>query len=134
MITHYGQTVEYIVRKNGYSITDLANGLGVNRRTIYNYFQSTYLKYDVIHKIGLLVRHDFSKEFPDIFTSDQFAPNIRSKKDNDQPSNTLADEEYWKDKYITLLEQYTHLITSFGPGEPNHQIAQPSAFALQQSA
>src|SRR6476646_1605583 len=122
MSTHYGQTVEYIVRKNGYSITDLAEGLGVNRRTIYNYFQNKYLKYDIIHKIGMLVRHDFSREFPGIFTSDQFEPNILSKKNQDYASNTAADDEYWKDKYIQLLEQYNHLITSIVPMERKNQI------------
>ena len=44
MEKHYGQIVEYLVRKNGYSITDLATELDVNRRSIYNYFQNQFLK------------------------------------------------------------------------------------------
>ncbi|AMR32442.1 hypothetical protein A0256_13915 [Mucilaginibacter sp. PAMC 26640] len=67
MENHNGQIVEYVVRRNGYSITDLATELKVNRRSIYNYFQNRNLKHDVIYKIGLIIRHDFAKEFPDLF-------------------------------------------------------------------
>jgi AcrR family transcriptional regulator len=112
MVEHYGQTVEYIVRKNGYSITDLAEGLGVNRRTIYNYFQNKYLKQDIIYRIGLLVRHDFSKEFPEWFTSEQFAPQINLKNNLVNIENTDTNDNLWKDKYIVLLESYNDLLTS----------------------
>lgn len=108
MEKHYGQIVEYVVRKNGYSITDLAEGMDLNRRTLYNYFQNKYLKYDVIHKIGIIVRHDFSREFPELFTSDQFElkPIVKSLG----LSTTTSDEDYWKDKYIQLLEVYNEAL------------------------
>lgn len=69
MKEHYGEIVEYVVRKNGVSITELADGLNVNRRTVYNYFQNKFLKQDIILKIGLLIRHDFSRELPELFTA-----------------------------------------------------------------
>jgi len=112
MEQHYGQIVEYIVRRNGYSITDLAAALNVNRRSIYNYFQNKYLKYDVIYKIGLIVRHDFSKEFPDLFTSEQF--DIKNKQS--QKAGPVNEEDgndvYWQDKYIQLLELYNDELRS----------------------
>ena len=111
MEKHYGQIVEYIVRKNGYSITDLATGLNVNRRTIYNYFQNKTVKYDVIYKIGLIVRHDFSKDFPELFTSDQFDINQRPRPMIDSVSNVTAGDSYWQDKYIQLLETYNTALT-----------------------
>jgi AcrR family transcriptional regulator len=111
MEKHYGQIVEYIVRKNGYSITDLANGLDVNRRTIYNYFQNKSVKYDVIYKIGLIVRHDFSKDFPELFTSDQFEINQRPRPMIDSAASVTAGDSYWQDKYIQLLETYNAALT-----------------------
>ncbi|TFF33279.1 HTH domain-containing protein [Mucilaginibacter psychrotolerans] len=111
MEKHYGQIVEYIVRKNGYSITDLAVELNVNRRTIYNYFQNKTVKYDVIYKIGLIVRHDFSKDFPELFTSDQFEINQRSRPVVDSLSSVSSDSNYWQDKYIQLLEAYNTALT-----------------------
>ena len=110
MEKHYGQIVEYIVRKNGYSITDLATGLDVNRRTIYNYFQNKTVKYDVIYKIGLIVRHDFSKDFPELFTSDQFDINQRPQSIVGSAASVTADESYWQDKYIQLLETYNNAL------------------------
>ncbi|AMR33496.1 hypothetical protein A0256_19755 [Mucilaginibacter sp. PAMC 26640] len=111
MEKHYGQIVEYIVRKNGYSITDLAAGLNVNRRTIYNYFQSKNVKYDVIYKIGLIVRHDFSKDFPELFTADQFDVDQRPKPTFHTIAAVTDDESYWQDKYIQLLETYNATLT-----------------------
>jgi AcrR family transcriptional regulator len=117
MADHYGQTVEYIVRKNGYSITELAQGLGVNRRTIYNYFQSKYLKLHIIQKIGLLVRHDFSKEFPAMFTSEQFKPQTNVVNNAVYSVNTDYNEDDWKDKYIQLLEHYNSVLSKRLVGE-----------------
>jgi predicted transcriptional regulator len=111
MEKHYGQIVEYIVRKNGYSITDLATGLNVNRRTIYNYFQNKTVKYDVIYKIGLIVRHDFSKDFPELFTSDQFDINQRQRPVVNSVASATTDSTYWQDKYIQLLEAYNTVLT-----------------------
>ena len=109
MDRHDGQIIEYTVRKHGYSITDLAAELQINRRTIYNYFQNKYLKYDVIHKIGLVIRHDFSKEFPDMFTGEEFVleNNDRLKALYSRP---VQEENLWKDKYISLLADYNSLL------------------------
>nr|WP_294941713.1 HTH domain-containing protein [uncultured Mucilaginibacter sp.] len=113
MEKHYGQIVEYLVRKNGYSITDLATELNVNRRSIYNYFQNKFLKSDIIFKIGRVIRHDFSKEFPEFFTTEDFAPNY--KQDNlrvvkaSLNDNDIC-EEIWKDKYLALLENYNEAL------------------------
>lgn len=111
MEKHYGQIVEYWVRKNGYSITDLATELDVNRRSIYNYFQNKYLKIDIILKIGRVIRHDFSKEFPEYFTPEDFEYGYKGRPvamfagaaENDSDEN-------WKDKYLNLLEAYNEAL------------------------
>ncbi|AMR33472.1 hypothetical protein A0256_19625 [Mucilaginibacter sp. PAMC 26640] len=112
MEQHYGQIVEYTVRKNGYSITDLAADLSVNRRSVYNYFQNKYLKYDIILRIGSAIRHDFSKEFPDLFTSDQFEARVNQYQKAAFPDVKNGDDMYWKDKYIQLLEAYKEALSS----------------------
>lgn len=108
MNTHQGQIVEYIVRKNGYSISDLAKALNVNRRSMYNWFNQKELKWDVIYRIGYVIRHDFSKEFPLLFTSEDFkgmyAP--RSSAVLLDMNNKTDDDDHWKDKYLNLLERY----------------------------
>ncbi|MBE9585853.1 hypothetical protein IM792_15460 [Mucilaginibacter sp. JRF] len=69
------------------------------------------LKRDIIFRIGVAIHHDFSDDFPELFTKDDFlVTNIRTygkttptSNDNDIP---------WKDKYIDLLERYKDLIIS----------------------
>ena len=113
MEKHYGQIVEYLVRKNGYSITDLATELNVNRRSIYNYFQNQFLKSDIIYKIGRVIRHDFSKEFPEFFTPEDFATSYKQGKLTVIGTNSTDNpvtEEIWKDKYLALLESYNEAL------------------------
>ncbi|WP_454802678.1 hypothetical protein [Mucilaginibacter phyllosphaerae] len=102
MTKHYGKIVEYIIRKNGYSLTQLATELKVNRRTMYNWFQSQQLKTSSIQEIGLVIRHDFSNEFPELFVSEDF-----------QKRNVIAanNDNVYKDKYIELLEKHNNLLT-----------------------
>ena len=110
MEKHYGEIVECVVRKNGCSITELADGLNLNRRTVYNYFQNKYLKEDIIFKIGLLIRHDFSRELPELFTSEQF-DNQRPHPFNDTALyNQEINNGYWKNKYTKLLEVYNETL------------------------
>ncbi|TWR28835.1 TetR/AcrR family transcriptional regulator [Mucilaginibacter pallidiroseus] len=111
MEKHNGQITEYLVRKNGFSITELAQALNVNRRSIYNYFQNKHLKYEVILKIGRVIRHDFSSEFPEYFTSEEFDVPIKQYSPNSiSAQNQSIEDELWKDKYIDLLEKHQQLL------------------------
>ncbi|MBL4678625.1 MAG: helix-turn-helix transcriptional regulator [Mucilaginibacter sp.] len=111
MDKHHGQIIEYIVRKNGYSISDLARNTHVNRRSIYNWFNQKHLKADIIFNIGCVLRHDFSQEFPELFVSDDF--KVISKVGQihlPQVNTTHSENEFYKDKYLSLLERYNDLL------------------------
>ena len=103
MQKHHGQIIERVVRKNGFSITELSRALKVNRRSIYNWFQSPKLKPDVIRTIGHTIRHDFSSEFEEFFNSEDFNDRIHTS------DNTAIDNEF-KEKYLRLLESYNELL------------------------
>ena len=107
MEKHHGQTVEYIIRRNGFSLSELAKQLKVNRRSLYNWFQNKYLKRSVIHSIGQIIRHDFSKEFPELFLKDDFNFEMKIKDHN---SLIDTNESTYKDKYISLLEKYNEIL------------------------
>jgi lambda repressor-like predicted transcriptional regulator len=115
MDKHHGQIVEYVVRKNGYSISDLARNTNVNRRSIYNWFNQKYLKNDVIYNIGCVLRHDFSQEFPELFKSEDFKmaspPDIASHFPYIINLNN-NENEFYKDKYLLLLEKYNELLVN----------------------
>jgi hypothetical protein len=108
----YGKIVEYIVRKNGYSITELATKLSVNRRSIYNWFNQKDLRTDIIFKIGHIIMHDFSKECPELFTTEDFKCifNIRQPYLDQMNLHSSNNDESWKDKYIELLERYNNIL------------------------
>jgi hypothetical protein len=109
MSEHYGEIVEKVVRREGHSLTDIAKLMGVNRRSIYNWFLQQRLKPDTILRIGRAIKHDFSIEFPGLFVSDDFKVEAKivspQNIDNGQEVNT------WMEKYIDLLERYNLLLT-----------------------
>lgn len=111
MDKHYGQIVELIIRKQGFSISELARLANINRKCVYNWFNQKYLKPDIILRVGRYIKHDFSVEFPELFTPDQFNDDVFLSEIYDgqmlvQSENGIA----WKDKYIELLERYNSLL------------------------
>jgi DNA-binding XRE family transcriptional regulator len=111
MEKHYGQIVEYRVRKNGHSISDLAKALQVNRRSIYNWFNQRHLKKDIILSIGCVLRHDFSEEIPEMFSPQDFNCCLYSPvKEANEAAESQIENERYKNKYVALLEQYNQLL------------------------
>lgn len=119
MEQHHGQILEKVIRRNGYSISEIARLVKVDRRSVYNWFNHKSLKSDIIYRIGSALNYDFSTEFPKMFVADDLARPAKHTlmpiTDIEPPagSNDQTRERYWKDKYITLLEEYTSLLRSF---------------------
>ncbi|MBL4675067.1 MAG: hypothetical protein JKY70_02505 [Mucilaginibacter sp.] len=111
MDNHQGKILEYVVRKNGFNVSSLAGQLGVNRRTLYNYFSSSIVKPAVISRIGGILRHDFSVEFPDLFTYEEFQKVLNTGPKFSLGQQDIAEDELYKEKYLILLEQYNDLLT-----------------------
>ena len=110
MDKHYGQIVELVIRKKGFSISELARLTHMNRRSVYNWFNQKYLKQEIIYQIGLTINHDFSVEFPELFRKEDFNQNQLGLSGSSfwEPPNPAL----WKDKYIELLEKYNNLLRS----------------------
>ncbi|MBL4675693.1 MAG: TetR family transcriptional regulator [Mucilaginibacter sp.] len=110
MKKNHGEIIEYVVRKHGYNISDLAKELNVNRRSIYNYFGSRNLKPYVIFQIGKVVRHDFSKEFPELFSTADFQNLWGNEPRYPIEQTDSAENAIYKGKYLDLLEKYNELL------------------------
>ena len=104
MNQHQGQVLEYIVRKKGYNISELALKMGVNRRSVYNWFNRRYIKKDLLAKLGSVLQHDFSAE-----RSDMHHP-IDLVELPEKQSQVLAEGQDWKSRYIKLLEDYHQML------------------------
>jgi lambda repressor-like predicted transcriptional regulator len=102
MNTHYGQIVEFRVRRNGHNISELARLLNINRRSLYNWFSQQHLKKEYIARIGEVINHNFSEDFPEYFRKEDF--------EKSQFNNNGFDKD-WKDRYINLLEVYNGILS-----------------------
>ncbi len=97
MKEHAGKKVESAIRVSGMSITIVASKLGITRRTLYNYFESESLDPRVISKIEKIIHIRIQDYSP-------------AKKLEDQSLVQPDSLEYWRNKYIELLEKYTQLL------------------------
>jgi predicted transcriptional regulator len=103
---HKGEIVEKAVRESGYSITKLAARLGKSRRWVYDAFQNRNLSIDVILEIGKVIFYDFSN---DLLELKRFKVNAQ---DSAQFTYQVDENsvEYWKNKYLDLLEKYNRML------------------------
>ncbi|HEY1056316.1 MAG TPA: HTH domain-containing protein [Emticicia sp.] len=103
-----GEIVELVIRRNHISISELSRKLKVSRRSIYNWFTQESLSREIIYKIGEVLNHDFSAEFPDMFDRTTLHNNQRKVMDID--AEELESVNYWRNKYITLLEKHNDFL------------------------
>lgn len=114
MELHHGQTIERIIRRNGFSITELARLTNVNRRSVYNWFNQRHLKPEIIYRIGAVINHDLSTVFPSLYQYDEFTPqDINAQEEEVETQELNVEGNIWKDKYIELLERHNQLLLAY---------------------
>lgn len=108
-MVHKGEIIKEAVHESGISVTQVAKGLHVTRKTVYNIFERIEVDNDTILKIGAIIHYDFSVKFPKLKTF--FTTEDPQEKYNIRDIEQLrADIDYWKGKYINLLEEYNKLL------------------------
>ncbi len=101
---HRGEIVERAIRQSGYPISAIAKKLGKSRRWMYLMFDNTQIDLETILSIGNIIHHDFSDEIKELG-----AINTNSVADPENAYNNQT-KEYWKNKYLKLLEDYNELL------------------------
>lgn len=99
---HRGEIIKEAVYKSGYPITELAKRMGKSRRWVYLLFENNTVSIDIMLQIGKIIHYDFSEELN--------RPSANLFTVNEPPSLYISDEEYWKNKYLNLLEEYNELL------------------------
>lgn len=113
-MVHKGEIVEKAVRSSGMSITELSKRLGISRRHIYNIFNSYTISLELVLQIGKIINYDFTLDFSEISNTNILLPeNNIAENSNDTNAN------YWKNKYLALLEEYNKLLKEL-VGQNNH--------------
>ncbi len=110
---HKGEMVEKAVRESGYPITRLAKKLGKTARWMYFLFNNPNAPVNYILEIGEAIHYDFSEEIDELkkFRRRQHTIEATESMASDKDATKEKNEaEYWKNKYLELLEQYTALL------------------------
>ena len=102
---HRGEIVELAVRQSGYSLSKLTQRLGKSRRWIYHAFENPILSIDVVFEISKIIHHDFSDEITEL---KRFNSVVKAQNGNSYIENESVD--YWKNKYLVLLEKYNAML------------------------
>ena len=102
---HRGEIVKEAVYKSGVPITELAKRMGKSRRWVYQMFENNNVSLDVILQIGEFIHYDFTEEIKE-FSPSQKAMNTLSISYEKEELNV----EYWKNKYLKLLEEYNEIL------------------------
>jgi predicted transcriptional regulator len=112
MPLHQGKTIEQVIRRSGHSFSRVARLTKVSRRSVYNWLNQSQVNPQIIQKIGKVINHDFSIEFPELFSSEDFSEVPAQPGSPAAPVLSSLEEEVskWKNKYIEILERYNELL------------------------
>lgn len=103
MEEHRGKILENAIREKGYTFAAAAKRMNISRRTLYNYFDEPELAWQKIIDFDKTLLLGLTGKFTEM-----------SKYMLSNTSDNIAvdenDPDYWKNKYIALLERYTKLL------------------------
>ena len=109
---HHGRLIEHCVRNSALNISEISYELNVSRSTIYHWFQKEKLAGEIIRQVGKATKHDFSVDFPELFTKEDFTLSVSAESNLPAVGSSLSQEENdtWKIKYLHLLEKHKALL------------------------
>lgn len=93
---HRGEIIREAVYRSGYTITEISKCLGRSRRWMYLMFENRNVSLDLIIKIGKIIHYDFTPDIKELNSS-----SINKEE---------TDIEFWKNKYLKLLEEYNEIL------------------------
>jgi hypothetical protein len=102
---HREEIIKEAVYKSGYPITALAKRLGKSRRWMYLMFENNTISLDLVLQIGKIIHYDFTPKIKEFSLSPTTLNELSTAYKNEEPSS-----EYWKNKYLKLLEDYSELL------------------------
>lgn len=129
---HRGEVIREAIKASGVAVGVVAEKLGVSRKTLYNKFKETGIPYSFILKLGEVIHHDFSEEFPHLSKNAKKEPAPQPSQNTNLllpfdvvPSPTPAPENLrdceadllqLQRKYIALLEKFNELLLKTSQG------------------
>lgn len=84
--------------------------MGIVAKTVYRHFQIKDLDDTTMLQYGRVLRHDFSKEVPELAEAINFFQEPQAKYYTRTKEDLIEEIESWKNKYINLLEKYNRIV------------------------
>lgn len=84
--------------------------MGITAKTVYRHFQVADLDDTVMLQYGRVLRHDFSKEVPQLADALNYLQEPQAKYYTRTKEDLIEEIESWKNKYINLLEKYNRIV------------------------
>jgi AcrR family transcriptional regulator len=116
VLIHKGKILKDVIYRycnmQGLSLTALAKKAGYDQSTPYRHFEKDDLPNHIILRWGKAMNYDFRKEFPELAMDwELIAPmEERGSSDSEQDTSLLEKIEYWRKKYVELLERHNELL------------------------
>ena len=101
---HREEILKEAIYKSGVPITELAKRMGKSRRWMYLMFDNSNVSLDLVLQIGKIIHHDFSDSIKELSTSRKVNESLTAYEKEE------ISADYWKDKYLKLLEEYNELL------------------------
>ena len=102
---HRGEIIRKAVYNSGLTITEIAKSIGKSRKWMYLMFENSNVSLDLVLKIGKIIRYDFTADFKELSTSARIKSESFVASEENEPN-----AEFWKNKYLKLLEEYNELL------------------------
>jgi lambda repressor-like predicted transcriptional regulator len=103
MNVHRGKILEKAIREKGYTFAAAAKRMNLSRRTLYNYFEEPDLSWQKLIDFDQQLHLNLAEHFT------QMSKFSSPSNTNNQVEEGLA-PDFWRNKYIELLEKYTSLL------------------------
>jgi len=98
MKQHRGEILEQAIRNSNMSLSVISKKIHKSRQYLYNLFENPNIQLDTLIEIGEVIHYDFSKDVQEL------------KKANNTSDETDSTVNFWKDRYLELLEKYNLLL------------------------
>lgn len=93
-----------VVKRSKETISEIVKKAGYSRASYYNlHITNPELPYGILEIYGKVLNYDFSDHLPDMI-------NYTTTKQKITLEQAIKERDYWKDKYVNLLEKYNILV------------------------
>ena len=106
---HRGEALQAAISNSDLTIKQITTRARFSRSSYYNHIADPNLPFEVLIKYGKVIKHDFTQEIPGM-EKYQFSDEITPRPQPKTFDEAIADRDYWRDKYIALLERYNNVI------------------------